>query len=89
MKWKNIDTGESYYNITDTFVEWLSILQNADARMIVCEEIKRVLDKCGGVVSAFVLMPDHCICWFICKVMKCSIGFAVIGVKLLPAGLMT
>ena len=59
MKWKNLDTGAGYYDITGTFVEWLPMLNNAGVRDIVCEEIGKALDGCGGCVSAFVLMPDH------------------------------
>jgi len=58
-KWKNIDIGAAYYYITGTFTEWLPLLKNADVRAIVCEEITRALEECGGVLSAFVLMPDH------------------------------
>ena len=59
MKWKNIDTGAGYYYITGTFVEWLPLFNNAGVRDIVCGEIGKALDECGGCVSAFVLMPDH------------------------------
>lgn len=58
-KWKNIDIGAAYYYITATFTEWLPLLKNAEVRNIVCDEIIRALEECGGVLSAFVLMPDH------------------------------
>ena len=59
MKWKNHDIGACYYYITATFTEWLPMLNNAEVRSIVCEEISRALRECGGVVSAYVLMPTH------------------------------
>ncbi len=58
-KWKNIDIGAAYYYITATFTEWLPLLKNSDVRKIVCDEITRALLESGGVVSAYVLMPDH------------------------------
>ena len=58
-KWKNIDIGAAYYYITGTFTGWLPLLRNAEVRAIVSEEIMRALKECGGMVSAFVLMPDH------------------------------
>ena len=59
VKWKNIDIGASYYCITATCTEWLPLLNNAEARRVVCEEIARALKECGGFLSAYVLMPDH------------------------------
>ena len=59
MKWQNRDIGAAYYYVTGTFTEWLPLLNNAEVRAIVCEEIARALGECGGVVSAYVLMPTH------------------------------
>jgi len=59
VKWKNVDIGAAYYYITATCTEWLPLLNNADARSIVCGEITRALTECRGFVSAYVLMPDH------------------------------
>lgn len=59
MKWQNRDIGAAYYYITGTFTEWLPLLNNDAVRSIVCEEVARALAECGGVVSAYVLMPTH------------------------------
>jgi len=39
MKWKNIDIGAAYYYITGTFTEWLPLLNRADVRQMVCDDI--------------------------------------------------
>ena len=57
MKWKNIDIGAAYYYVTGTFTEWLPLLNNADVRGIVCDEIARAMSECGGWVSALFLEP--------------------------------
>lgn len=59
MKWKYIDIGAAYYYITATFTEWLPLFNNREVREIVANEIMRALKECSGMVSAFVLMPDH------------------------------
>ena len=59
MKWKNIDIGAAYYYITSTFTEWLPLFKNSEVREIVCNEIMQSLNECGGIISAFVIMPDH------------------------------
>ena len=59
MKWKNIDIGASYYYITGTIAEWLPLLDRADIRDRVCDDIKAALEACGGWLVAFVIMPDH------------------------------
>ena len=59
MKWKNIDAGAGYYNITATLTEWMPLLARDDIRRAVCFEIKVALRRFRASVCAFVIMPDH------------------------------
>ena len=59
VKWKNVDIGAAYYYITGTCTEWLPLLNNPQARKVVCAQIAAALERCDGHLSAFVLMPDH------------------------------
>ena len=53
MKWKNIDIGASYYYITGTVTEWLPLLDRADIRNRVCDDIRAALEACGGWLVAW------------------------------------
>ena len=59
MKWRNVDTGEGYYYITGTIVEWLPLLARDTIRRAVAHEIKIAAERFGAAIAAYVLMPDH------------------------------
>ena len=59
MKWRNIDVGNAAYYITGTVTEWLPLLNIAEVRQRVCDDIQFALDVFGGKLLAFVVMPTH------------------------------
>ena len=58
-RWKNIDIGAAYYYIAGTVTEWLPLLVRDDIRQLVCDDIAAALAQCGGLLAAYVIMPDH------------------------------
>ncbi|MDO8682071.1 MAG: transposase [Armatimonadota bacterium] len=59
MKWKNLDAGAAYYYITATITEWMPLLERPSIREMVCRDIAEALKKCGGSLTAYVIMPNH------------------------------
>ncbi len=59
MKWTNRDVGNAAYYITGTITEWLPLLEIAEVRQRVCDDIKVALDGSGGALLAYVVMPTH------------------------------
>ncbi len=59
MKWANRDIGNAAYYITGTITEWLLLLEIAEVRQRVSDDIRVALESCEGALIAFVAMPTH------------------------------
>ncbi len=59
MKWNNVDVGPGYYCTTRTITQWLPLLNRADIRQMVYNDIAAAARDCGAPITAFVVMPEH------------------------------